>query len=113
MIKIRSCRLLFGILVLTMGQFARSEDNLIRNPDFTVPGHNGLPMGWSRWGPLLDSTACQMRSVPGGLLMDGGKEPFAVGGVWQELQGVRGEQTYTIDALCKAKNLQSPYRVDS
>jgi predicted amidohydrolase len=42
--------------------------------------------------------------------MDGGNEPFAVGGVWQELKGVRGTQAYAIEALCKAENLQSPYR---
>ena len=114
MIKIRSCRLsltmLLGTSVLVMGQFARAESNLIRNPDFKLLGDKGLPAEWSRWGPLLDSTACQMRAVPGGLRMDGGKEPFAVGGVWQELPGIRGERAYAIDALCKVENLQSPYR---
>lgn len=114
MIKIQPRRLLLATLlgtsVLTMGQIARAKDNLIRNPDFKAPAEKGLPKEWSRWGPLLDSTACQMRVVPGGLLMDGGKEPFAVGGVWQELQPIRGEQAYEVNALCKVKNLQSPYR---
>lgn len=112
--KIRCLRLLFamrlGTLVLAMGPIARAEDNLVRNPDFAELGDKGLPSEWSRWGPLLDSTACQMRAIPGGLLMDGGKEPFAVGGVSQELQGIRGKHAYAIDALCKTENLQSPYR---
>jgi predicted amidohydrolase len=112
--KIRSSQLmltmLLGASVMTLGQFAHAEANLIRNPDFKLSGEKDLPTDWSRWGPLLDSTACQMRVVPGGLWMDGGKEPFAVGGVWQELQGIRGGQAYAVDALCKVENLQSPYR---
>ncbi len=114
MIKIRSCRLLFATLlgtsIVASGEFAQTEDSLIRNSDFASIGPKGLPTEWSRWGPLLESTACQLQAVPGGLLMDGGREPYAVGGVWQELQGVRGEQAYAIDALCRAENLQSPYR---
>ena len=114
MIQIRSRRLLLtvflGAAFLTTGRTARTGEDLVRNPDFKVPGGRGLPAEWSRWGPLLDSTACRMRVIPGGLLMDGGQEPFAVGGIWQELPGVRGGQAYAVDALCKMKRIQSPYR---
>jgi predicted amidohydrolase len=93
-----------------MGQSARVEDNLIRNPDFKMAGEKGVPREWSRWGPLLESTACHSWAASCGLRMDGGKEPFALGGVWQELKRVRGEQAHAIEALCKAEKLRSPYR---
>jgi predicted amidohydrolase len=42
--------------------------------------------------------------------MQGSQEPFSVGGVRQDLQGVRGEQAYAIEAVCRADRLASPLR---
>ena len=59
MIKIQSRRLLLavllGIAIPAMSQTRRTEENMVRNPDFKVPGGKGVPAEWSRWGPLLDS----------------------------------------------------------
>jgi predicted amidohydrolase len=114
MMKIRFCRLLLaavlGTVTAALCQSRPPADNLIRNPDFKVVGEKNLPKNWSRWGPLLESTACRSRADQCGLRMDGAGEPFAVGGVWQEIKGVQGEQAYAVEALCKAESLRSPYR---
>lgn len=114
MTKIRPWRLILAVLlgaaVPVVSQTGSTEENLVRNSEFRIPGGKDMPAEWSRWGPLLDSTACRMQLLPNGLLMDGGREPFAVGGIWQELRGVRGGQAYAVDIRCKAKDIQSPYR---
>jgi predicted amidohydrolase len=114
MIQLRSRGLLAAILIAAtvplMSQTAQNEENLVRNSNFKLSGGNGLPAEWRGWGPLLDSSACRSRIVADGLLMDGGRDPFAVGGVWQELRGIRGGQSYAVDVLCRATNIRSPYR---
>jgi len=91
-------------------QAAVAEENLVRNPDFSGETAGGWASGWTRWGPLLNSTACRVERTSGGLIVDGRDEPFAIGGVWQEIKGLEGGKSYAVDVRCKAENISSPFR---
>lgn len=111
---IRTCPLLLaaclGPFVLATAQSARADDNLVRNPNFSAPGEQQLPADWTPWMPLTEAAACQLRIAPHGLLVGGGPEAFSVGGVWQDLKGVRGAQAYAIEAVCRAEKVPSAFR---
>jgi predicted amidohydrolase len=87
----------------------RGEDELVRNPDFSRRGDTDIPSAWTVWTPLVKEAACRVRGTAGGLLVDAPEEPFAVGGVVQDLK-IQGGTPYAVEAVCKAERLAHPYR---
>jgi predicted amidohydrolase len=104
-------KLLIGLaIVLSTGQAARSETELVQNGRFAAATSEALPEHWTAWKPLCENARCTVRTVPEGLLIEAPGRPHAVGGVEQELAQVQGGQAYAIEAVCQAKGLASPFR---
>ncbi|MGQ9576772.1 MAG: carbon-nitrogen hydrolase family protein [Thermoguttaceae bacterium] len=82
----------------------------VRNGNFASGKPGRLSEAWAIWGPESSEAACRVRLEPQGLLMDSPQEPFAVGGVWQQLKPVEAGQAYAIEAVCVAAGLKHPYR---
>ncbi|HPD15264.1 MAG TPA: carbon-nitrogen hydrolase family protein [Planctomycetota bacterium] len=83
---------------------------LVANPDFTQPGQGGLPAGWTALRPVWDKAGCTATLAQGGLRVESAGQPFAVGGVTQDLRGIRGGQAYAIEVRCELRDIPSPLR---
>ena len=83
---------------------------LVANPTFNSSGDEQLPNGWSLWKPVLDKTACRVESIGEGLLIKAAGDPYAVGGVLQEIRGIESGQAYAIKAVCQLRNISNPYQ---
>jgi len=97
----------FGAAAGLAGPRAGGADELVRNGEFAAEGKSGLPTYWRRWDPVWKKATCRIRKTPGGLLVDAPDRPYAVGGVVQGLQGVRGGQAYAIDVLSRVRGIPS------
>jgi len=85
-------------------------EGLVRNPTFKNVDSTGLPEGWIAWRPGHVANACRIQVVPEGLRMDSPGKPYAVGGVTQQVKGIRSGQAYRIHAECQWERVVSPYR---
>ncbi|MEN6578666.1 MAG: carbon-nitrogen hydrolase family protein [Phycisphaerales bacterium] len=83
---------------------------LVTNPGFKTAGGQTMPENWSPWTPAWTQAACSMRGDQGGLLIASGGDPYAVGGVVQEVKGIQSGQTYRISAVCELRRIESPFR---
>jgi len=83
---------------------------LVVNPTFTSSKDKHLPDGWSIWKPLCEKASCCVRPVKKGLLIEKETDPYAVGGVVQEIKGIIGGTAYAVNATCKLQNITSPNR---
>jgi len=98
-----------GWLVFGFTEDGAAEE-LVSNPTFTKASRDKLPAGWSIWKPVWEKAACRVRSVGGGLLIDGPTDPYAVGGVVQEIKNIKGGQAYAIKATCQLRKIPLPYQ---
>jgi predicted amidohydrolase len=87
-----------------------TADELVANPKFETQAGQAVPEGWSVWKPQWEQAACPVRGVDGGLLVESGGDPFAVGGVTQEIRGVQAGKAYRIEAVCELRGIESPFR---
>ena len=104
---------LFVLAVLAMTWPAAGQmqsDELIVNSGFQTRSGVEIPDGWSVWKPQWTQAACQVRGAEGGLLVKSERDPFGVGGVTQQIKGVRGGQAYAIRVVCEVRNVASPFR---
>ncbi|NQT01821.1 MAG: carbon-nitrogen hydrolase family protein [Planctomycetes bacterium] len=83
---------------------------LVANPTFKSSGDEQLPNGWSVWRPVLDKTACRVESVSEGLLVKAAGDPYAVGGIVQEIKDIKSGQAYAVKAVCRLRNIPTPYQ---
>ena len=102
--NIYCCEILL-IVCLATTTVHEEEKKLVSNSDFVSLGEDGMPTHWSIWTPIWSEASCLVRTVPGGLLMEAPEKPFAVGGVWQEIQDIEGGQTYAIEVICRLQNI--------
>jgi predicted amidohydrolase len=109
-------RFVFRILVFIclVGIIFRSAQGieakeLVTNPTFKSTGEEKLPGGWSVWRPVLDKAACRFESIGEGLLVKAAQDPYAVGGIIQEIRGIESGQAYEIKAICHLRNIPEPY----
>ena len=91
-----------------VGQLPSEE--LVTDPKFETREGQTLPEGWSVWRPDWGKAACAVRGVEGGLLVESGGDPYAVGGVTQEIKGVRAGTAYRISAVCELRGIEQPFR---
>jgi predicted amidohydrolase len=83
---------------------------LVANPQFETESGQTRPKSWSLWKPQWEQAACSMRGVAGGLLVDSGGDPYAVGGVAQEIPGIQAGRAYRVSAVCELRGIESPFR---
>lgn len=90
----------------------RSSDSaeLVSNPTFAPSADTGLPAHWSVWTPVWEKAACTVKTVAGGLLIEARSNPYAVGGVIQEIKNIQGGQSYAVEATCRLQNISAAYR---
>jgi predicted amidohydrolase len=98
----------FGGIIFCGAQGVEAKE-LITNPTFKSTGEEKLPGGWSVWRPVLDKTACRFESISEGLLVKAAGDPYAVGGVFQEIRDIEPGQAYAIKAICRLRNVADPY----
>jgi predicted amidohydrolase len=82
---------------------------LVSNTTFKSAQNEKLPAGWSIWKPVWDKAACRFKSVSDGLLVEAA-DPYAVGGVIQEIKNIKGGRAYAVKAVCQLHNIPAPYQ---
>jgi len=106
--------LVLGMLLLlaacAAAQGAEAEGELVANARFGEAGEGALPARWALWAPLWEKARAAVRRVPEGLLVEATEEPFAVGGVSQDVKDVKGGQAYAVEAACELRKIASPLR---
>lgn len=105
----------FIALVLTLFcSVVLSNDNnpneLVLNSTFGQSEEENIPAHWSIWRPVWEKASCIVETVSGGLFIDGRSNPYAVGGVTQEIKSIEGGQAYAIEAICQLRNIPTPYQ---
>jgi predicted amidohydrolase len=110
------------LLVACVGAAADSQPQdqgkeLVTNGDFTAAGaalgapeRGDLPAGWTVWQAEWDKARCTVARTGEGLLVEAPGRPEAVGGVTQEIRGIRGGQAYAISASCRLKDVTDRMR---
>ncbi len=98
----------FGGVVFSGAEGLEAKE-LVSNPRFEVAETAKLPTGWSVWKPVWEKAACRVRSVGEGLLVEAA-DPFAVGGVIQEIKDIKPGQAYAAKAVCRLRNIHTPYQ---
>ena len=111
----RRDRLAFAVLAGVLAACSarasgQGQQQLVLNPTFRADDEGPLPAHWSVWAPAWEPAGCTLRATREGLLIRAPGKPYAVGGVWQELKGVRPEQAYAIEASCRLHDVPTPYR---
>ena len=97
-----------GWLVLGVSEDCTAKE-LVTNPTFETSQTKELPTDWSAWKPVWEKAACRVQSVDEGLLIDGPTDPYAVGGVVQEIKNIKGGQAYAVQATCQLRKIPLPY----
>ena len=98
-----------GSAVVQGGDKAKARE-LVSNPTFAASKESKLPKGWTVWRPVWEQAACRVRSAGDGLLIDGPNDPYSVGGVSQEIEGIRAGQAYAIKAVCELHGVPVAYK---
>lgn len=88
---------------------AKKANELVSNPNFQSSTTAGSPAGWSVWFPAWAKAACSIKSVAEGLLVEG-NDPYAVGGLTQDIKNIKPGQAYTIEAICQFRDVPTPYQ---
>jgi len=98
----------FWAVFINCVQYTKAKE-LITNPVFKSTGEDKLPDGWSVWKPVLDKTACKFESISEGLLVKAASDPYAVGGIIQQIRGIKPGRAYAVKAACRLHNIPEPY----
>ena len=110
-LKMREC-IVSGIMLIVcfMGlAFGGGAREIVANPRFEAVGEGKLPDGWAVWGPVWEKAACRVKANAGGGLLIDGDDPFAVGGVAQEIKGIEGGKAYAVKVECQLRDVSAPY----
>ena len=105
-------RILFCVaLIICLVSFAFCADaqELVSNPTFEAGQTATVPTGWSVWGPEWENAACRIRASAGGGFVVDGADPYAVGGVAQDIKGIKGGQAYAVKSVCLFRDIPAPY----
>ncbi len=80
---------------------------LVSNPMF---GAAELAAGWTVWKPVWEKAACRVQNNPGGgILVDGAGNPYAIGGLVQDVTSIQGGKAYAVQAVCQVRNISAPF----
>jgi len=109
-IRIRMLVVLCVVALVLGWRAGAGAKELVSNPTFASAGKDKLPTGWAIWKPVWEKVACRVQSADQGLLIDGPTDPYAVGGVVQEIKNIKGGQAYAIKAACQLRKIPLPYQ---
>jgi len=102
---------LLAILAVAPSSIGQAQPReLVVNARFETVSARTLPDGWSVWKPQWEQAACPVRGADGGLLVESGGDPYAVGGVTQEIRGIQAGRAYRIEAACELRGIETPFR---
>ena len=84
----------FALMIMSLVSFAfcAEAQELVSNPTFEAGQTAKVPAGWSVWGPEWEKAACRVRASSGGGFVVDGADPYAVGGVVQDIKDIKGGQ---------------------
>jgi predicted amidohydrolase len=69
-----------------------------------------LTARWTIWKPVWEKAACRVRKDSrGGILVDGGGNPYAIGGLVQDIKGIEAGKAYAVLAACQIRNISAPF----
>jgi len=105
-------RILFcitAVISLASLAFCAVGQELVSNPTFEAGQTATVPAGWSVWGPECEKAACRVRVSAGGGFVVDGSDPYAVGGVVQDIKEIKGEQAYAVKSVCLLRDFPAPY----
>jgi len=89
--------------------FCVDAQELVSNPTFEAVQTAKVPTGWSVWRPEWEKATCRIQAnVGSGLLVDGA-DPYSVGGVVQDIKGIKGGQAYAIKSVCTLRDISAPF----
>jgi len=102
---------LFGAALISLVNlvFGAGAQELVSNPTFEAGQTAKVPAGWSVWGPEWEKAACRVRASAGGGFVVDGADPYAVGGVVQDINQIKGGQAYAIKSVCLLRDFPAPY----
>ena len=105
------CVIFCVALVVCLGGLAFCADaqELVSNPTFEAGQTAKLPTEWSMWGPEWEKAACRVRASAGSGFVVDGADPYAVGGVVQDIKGIKGGQAYAVKSVCLLRDFPAPY----
>lgn len=109
----RELRLIVTLLLFgsCFGWTAKAEaQELVANPKFAVGDADAPAKSWKAWEPVCQDAACRVRPVDGGLLVEAPHDPYAVGGIVQEITNVRPGQAYALEAASRLRDIPSPFQ---
>jgi len=100
-----------GVLVTCFTCFVSvaNEQELVFNPTFEAGQTATVPTGWSVWGPEWENAACRVRASAGGGFVVDSTDPYAVGGVVQDIKDIKGGQAYAVKSVCILRDFPAPY----
>jgi predicted amidohydrolase len=96
------------VVASTLGVDQRVQtEELVSNPTL---GTGEFPAGWTVWKPVWAKAACNVQKNPGGgVVVDGAGNPYAIGGLVQDIGNIQGGQAYAVKAACQVRNISAPY----
>jgi len=97
------------IICLVSLALCADAQELVSNPGFEAGQTSTAPREWSVWGPEWEKTACRIRaSANGGFVVDS-TDPYAVGGLVQNIKGIKSGQAYAVKSACILRDIPAPY----
>jgi predicted amidohydrolase len=97
------------MIYLTSFTFCAEAQELVSNPTFKTKQTAVIPTGWSVWKPAWEKAACRIRTNAGGGFIVDSVDPYAVGGVVQDIKNIKGGQAYAIKSVCMLDDIPVPY----
>ncbi len=101
---------IFGLVCSSASSEINDSKELVSSPDFKPSEPGAMPKSWSIWHPRWEAAKCDIRPQSEGLLVEAQKNPYAVGGVYQEIKGVEGGEAYAIKVVCRLRDISTPHR---
>jgi predicted amidohydrolase len=89
---------------------ADEPKDLLQNPEFKSKGANGLPENWSVWNPIIKQASFDFSLLADGILVESPKNPYSVGGIYQEVKNIKGGCAYSFKVNAKISKIRFPYR---
>jgi len=87
-----------------------NPNELVFNSTFEKAEKGNVRSHWSIWKPVWEKSSCNVKTVAGGLLVEASGNPYAVGGVTQEIKNIEGGRAYAVEAICRLQNVPTPYQ---
>ena len=86
MCRIKPVNLICMVAMMFLAPLASQATarELVSNPMFKSLASDSAPSDWSTWRPDWGPAGCRIEGIQVGILMEAGKNPYAVGGVFQE-----------------------------